>query len=532
MKKKKTGFIRGASILAFATIASKLIGALYRIPLTNILGAEGMGVYQLVFPLYALILTSSSGALPQAVSILTSRKHAAGDYDGAKSTVSSSAIVMGTFGIIFMGLMAALAYPLSLLQHNTDAVLGYLAIAPAVLFVSGISVLRGWFQGKHNMVPSAWSNVSEAAVKLVAGLLLAWLLRPLGIKWCVFGALIGVTLSEAATFIILYLRFRKEDGELVVKTKWRDAKAEYKEILAFSIPMTVCAVIASFTQFIDSILVVNFLSRLGTPVADATAAYGLFSGPVSSLISLPVVLGIALSVAIVPAVAKDKEERNLYAIKAKSATAVKVAVSVGIPFAVFFLVAAEGIINLLYPAFSEAETATAATLLRIGSASAVTLLCGQIFMSVLQALGELQRPIKNYAVAAVIKVGAELVLMPFIGIYGVAAASMISNLAAMIMNAASLRVLSGKPENLSKITGVVAVSGAIMSSIMLLIVVFLHGVWGAVAAGVAGFSVYAVMWLTLKALDDKELVSLPFGEKLLKLRNKLRFWEERNSESG
>lgn len=532
MKKKKTGFIRGASILAFATVAAKVIGALYRIPLTNILGAEGMGVYQLVFPLYALILTSSSGALPQAVSILTSRKHAAGDYDGAKSVISSSSIVMGVFGILFMVLMVALAYPLAILQHNSDAILGYLAIAPAVFFVSGISVLRGWFQGKHNMVPSAWSNVSEAIVKLVAGLLLAWLLRPLGIRWCVFGALIGVTLSEIATFLILYFRFKKEDGALVSKTKWRDAKNEYKAILAFSIPMTVCAVIASVTQFIDSILVVNFLSKLGVSVAKATADYGLFSGPVSSLISLPVVLGIALSVAIVPAVAKDKEEHNLNAIKNKSATAIKVAISVGFPFAIFFLVAAEGIINLLYPAFSASETATAATLLRIGSVSTVTLLCGQIFMSVLQALGELQRPIKNYAVAAVLKVGAELILMPFIGIYGVAVASMVSNLTAMLMNAASLRVLSGKSENMGKITGVIALSSAIMSSIMLLIVVFLHGIWGAVTAGAVGFIIYAGMWLILKALDDNELLSLPLGEKLLKLRNKLRFWEARNSESG
>ena len=132
-------FLKGATLLAGATIVSKLIGALYRIPLTNILGAEGIGLYQLIFPLYALVLTLSSGAVPNAVAIVVSGAYSS-NIESAKKRMSISLRVITIIGIGFAVLMACLAYPLSLLQRNEEAVFGYLAIAPAVAVVSAVSV--------------------------------------------------------------------------------------------------------------------------------------------------------------------------------------------------------------------------------------------------------------------------------------------------------------------------------------------------------------------------------------------------------
>ncbi len=522
---KSKHFVQGASLFAVATIAAKIIGAVYRIPLTNILGAEGMGLYQLVFPLYALILTLSSGALPSAISILTSRSLVNGKPGDSKGWVSSSMLIVLLTGLTFTFLMLLLSYPLALIQKNTDATVGYLTIAPAVFFVSGIAVLRGWFQGNKNMRPTALSNILEALVKLGVGLTLAYIFRAWGTKYAVIGALIGVTTSEVVTFFVLYVIYRKTEGRLFVKQSISESKREYKRILEISIPMALCGVIANLTQFLDSVIVVRFLAALGQDIGTATADYGLFSGPVASLISLPIVLGTGLSVAIVPAVACDREGLDIVAIKTKVITAIKLAIVVGIPFATLFIIESRGIIGLLYPAFTVRELTTASILLMISSISTFTLLMGQIVAAILQALGEIKRTIRNYAIGAVVKVILDFGLMPFLGIYGVAIASVVAGISSLTLNLLSLVWLTGKVASLKRTLSVTALSSGITAAVMLLFVLVDDTMVGTIVGITVGMMMYAFIFMSFRGLDDSELYSLPFGKHIVRLAAQIRFWE-------
>ncbi len=526
MAKDRSGrFVQGASLFAIATIGAKVIGAVYRIPLTNILGAEGMGLYQLVFPLYALILTLSSGAMPSAISIITSRSLVNNQADDSKRWLSTAMTIVLIMGGAFSVVMLLLAYPLAIIQKNTSITIGYIAIAPAVFFVSGIAVLRGWFQGNKNMRPTSLSNLVEAVFKLGVGLTLAYVFRIWGTQYAVMGALIGVSVSELATFVVLYIIYRKKYGKLYVSTTWEERRVESKRILAVSVPMAICGIIANLTQFLDSVIVVRFLTYLGVAVEEATASYGIFSGPVASLISLPIVLGTGLSVAIVPAVAGDREGRRISPIKAKITTAIKLSLVIGIPFATLFFVESEGIIRLLYPAFSLEQVATASTLLKISSVSTFTLLMGQIVSAILQALGYIAKPIKNYTIGAITKVTLDLALMPLIGIYGVAVASVVSGALSLVLNLASLVYLTGTVRGVIK-TALCAIISSLATAIVMLCFVLLDSTTvGTIVGIVVGCVTYVVCLIASRGLDRQELASLPFGAFIVDLSYKIRFWD-------
>ena len=196
--KKKKGYLSGAGILAAAVVFAKVLGAAYRIPLANMIGAEGMGLYQFVYPVFALLLTLSSGSVPTAVSISVSELVSQNREEEAKKFFSTALKISLLIGLGGSLLLASIAYPVSLLQSK-EAFLGYLTISPAVLIVTLVSAFRGWFTGHGDLLPSSLSQLTEGVVKIGVGLLLTHLLLPYGLPFAVVGALAGVTTSELVT---------------------------------------------------------------------------------------------------------------------------------------------------------------------------------------------------------------------------------------------------------------------------------------------------------------------------------------------
>ncbi|MBQ8428017.1 MAG: oligosaccharide flippase family protein, partial [Clostridia bacterium] len=166
--KENKGFFKGAAWIAVGGFLSKLIGALYRIPLTNFIGGYGMGLYQLVYPLYTLLLTLSATGIPTAIARLTAEREGAGvPLRPLFRTCMRLFLMLGGVGTL---LMTALAYPLSKAQGAPETIGGYLTLAPSVLLVSALSVYRGYMQGKNDMMPTAISEILEQIVKVAVGL--------------------------------------------------------------------------------------------------------------------------------------------------------------------------------------------------------------------------------------------------------------------------------------------------------------------------------------------------------------------------
>jgi len=207
----KKSFVKGAGILAVSGLIVKFIGAVFRIPLTNIIGTEGIGLYQLAYPIYAFLLVASTSGLPVAISKMVSEEIALGNHYGAYRIFRISLRLLTLLGIVTSIILLAGSGLISKLQGNPKSIYGLMAISPALFFVSVMSAYRGYFQGMHMMTPTALSQIIEQLGKLIIGLTLAALWIPKGPEYAAAGAILGVTLSEVAalTFMLGVYHIKK-----------------------------------------------------------------------------------------------------------------------------------------------------------------------------------------------------------------------------------------------------------------------------------------------------------------------------------
>ena len=439
-KQKRGGFLKGAATIATGGFIAKLIGALYRIPLTNLIGGHGIGLYQMVYPTYCLLLTVSATGIPSSIAKLTAERIGKGQSSAPVfKTAMRLFLLIGFFGSV---LMAVIAPFLSRAQGSPEITGGYYALAPAVLLVSAISVFRGWFQGKNDMLPTALSEVCEQLVKVAFGLIFAYLYRGNIVKAVVF-LLLAVSISELfALFLIFTLYRRAKDGE---KTGNEGGRVASKAILRLSIPLTFGAILLPLSSLLDSVLAVRLMGKYAS---DAVALYGLFSGGAVTVINLPVSICYGIAAASVPAVAeaKAKEELREQAHAEKTSTdennahendldkgngktpsvrkrifySLGITVLIALPSAVGLYLFAEPAVRLIYRSLQGEELGTLVALVKAFSISALTLSLVQTTSACLTAQGKPRHAAVSMLIAVLVKTVAELLLLrnPKISVFG------------------------------------------------------------------------------------------------------------------
>ncbi|MCM1368397.1 MAG: oligosaccharide flippase family protein [Roseburia sp.] len=440
MKEKENGqrsFGRSAVLLAAIGIVAKLIGALYRVPLTNIVGAEGMGLYQMVFPLYTVLLAFCGGGVTSAVSRVCAKYTSRGNDAAALRALKAAFVPLLGVSLASAAAVALLRNVISGIQGNTAASVAYLALSPSLFFASGISVLRGYFQGRAQMLPSGISQLIEQSVKLVLGLYLSRVLLPYGVQYAVAGALCGVSASELIALVYLFIRF------LVVKRKrvryvrvsvaaetasefagqpYVSGKELLKELYTFALPVTLGSLVIPITQMIDSALVVNLLMYGGVERGEATALFGLFVGPVGTLINMPSVVVLSIAVAFLPAVTSAVERGA--SVTSITRDAAKWILLFVIPVTAAFMLFPKTICSALYSrGLSTAQLDIAARLLRVQAISVFYVGILQFATTVLQGHNRAHKPVINLVVGACVKVALTPVLVRTFGIIGVAGAT-------------------------------------------------------------------------------------------------------------
>ncbi|MFA6331301.1 MAG: polysaccharide biosynthesis protein, partial [Clostridia bacterium] len=462
-KKMKKTFIWGVLILSAGAFIAKVLGAIYRIPLTNIIGAEGIGLYQMVFPLYSLLLVASSAGIPTAISRLVAEKTAQNDNVGAKLVFKSALILMLLLSGIASIIIFFLSGTFARLQGNTSATMAYYVISPAVIFSAVIASFRGYFQGRQNMVPTSISMCIEQVVKVIFGLYFANLWLPMGIPYGVMGAVLGVTISEIVTSIIMaiqYFTYVKNEKVIFKKTKTAFHFSEYKlaiiKVFKVALPITLGSLILPLTLLIDSMLIINILSSSGFTTQISTSLYGLETGVVNSLINFPAVISLSIATAIVPTLSSaiTTGENNSVSIKTK--LAIKIAWLIALPCFAGMLIFSDQIISVLYSGGLENtvidEFLVAANLLKLSSISIIYIAFLQIFTATLQAYKKSYVPLVNLLIAVVLKVALNLILIPIplINIQGAVIANIFCYFTACALNLLYLRKIIDLKINLKK----------------------------------------------------------------------------------
>lgn len=513
----------GAAVLAIGSVVAKMLGALYRVPLTNILGAEGMGMYQLIFPVYALFMVLATAGIPTALSRIVAEKRALGEP--TKKYLASAMLVLAAAGTLCALIVFCLAKPIARWQGNEDTYIGFMIIAPSIISVGIISGFRGWFQGQMYMLPTAVSNVSEQVVKLSLGIGLSIALMPKGLIFGVSGAVLGVTASEAVTLVymlITYLVRGRKDEKEKLKVDRSEARAMFK--VAF--PIAIVAILMPLSNFFDSVIVVNMLKLFGHTQSVATARYGILSGPVNSLVNMPIVAIMSLAVAIVPSVSMSRVRLDIDSVMLKSRLCIKLAYLLGIPFAFFFAVFAENIIRLIYPTLSADNLVIAVNLLRIVSANVVLLAVMQIYVSLLQALDKTKYAVLSLVCAICVKIVLSLVLVRFIGIEGAAIASLAMSAVALLgVNVAYFKTLG---MHLEKNVGLNLLSGVIMALSGMVATLFKSDLLALFIGAIICVAVYVWTVFLFGLISKDDIPYLPLKRLLGALHRAIRFWEYKN----
>ncbi|MBE7087186.1 MAG: hypothetical protein E7369_02675 [Clostridiales bacterium] len=403
MKFKSNKILKGSMVLAVGAFLSKLLGAVYRIPLTNLLGGEGLGLYQMIFPVYCVLLDFSGTGANSALSSLISKNK---DPNYAKNLLSGSLRLLAIFGGIFSVLMAGLSTGISTLQGNKNAFLGYLTLSPAVILVALISCYRGYFQGKMNMTPTAVSQVIEQLVKLVLGLLLVKFLMP-NVRVSVAGATLAVTLSEAVALLYLFILYNTQKKTLPLQSSFDKEffKTQLKPLLKYTFTVTLTGVLLPLSQVVDSFLIINIISGYR---GDATTLYGLYSGAATTVINLPVSLCYGIATVAIPAVAGASTPS---AQKKRVIKTILLTLILALPLGVACYFFAPLIVRVLYNALPIDQKILTVDLIKFTSVNVVLLSLLQTTNGILFGKGNLKTPVISMLTGVLVKTILNAVLL-------------------------------------------------------------------------------------------------------------------------
>ena len=431
MRGEKNGFFRGAAVLSLGALAAKVLGAFYRVPLLNALGGEGAGMYQLVYPLYCLLLTFSSAGVPAALARLVARAEARGDAPRSRALFSQALALFAAAGLLGGAVMFFGAPLLCAVQGEPAAVGAYRALAPGVFFVSVLACCRGWFQGRGEFFPTAFSEVLEQLVKFVP-----WLFFPQALRAetprAVAAALSAVTLSEAVSALVLFALALAARRRMRLPLH-RGMPPRAGAILRGTLPVAVAAGVLPLSNMLDSVLIVRIV---GGYAENATALYGLYAGGAAALTGLPASVAYGFAAASVPAVAALRAEGKNGAAEKKVLSALGCTLFLALPAAAFFLLYPRQVCAFLYPAVTGAEGETLAALLRVGALGGALLACAQTLSACLTGLGKPRVAALSFTAAAAAKLLLEagLLHLPQLSVFGAAYAAGGCYLIALLIN--------------------------------------------------------------------------------------------------
>ncbi len=533
----KKSFVKGAALLGAIGLVCKVIGAIYRIPMAGLIGEEGMAYYQAAYPVYAFLLAISSAGLPVAISKMVSERVTLNDYKGAHIVFQTAFKALLLIGIITTVIMASLSGVLASAVGIPNSNYAFLAIAPALFFVSVISAYRGYFQGLQVMSPTAFSQLIEQAGKLGMGLLFAYLWKDYGLEYGAAGAILGVTLSEVIALLfvlVLYNRHKKGLKENISKSAGTRRRADKRvigrQLLKISLPIVIGACAMPLVMLADTAIVVNSLTDMGYTGEQAKSLFGLLTGFVNPLINMPAVLSLALAMSLVPAISESKAERDIEGAAKKSGMGFKLALLVGLPCAAGFYFLAQPIIHLLYSRVEGENLVTAGTLLSIMAIGVLFLTIVQTMTGILQGLGKPVLPVINLFIGVGIKIAVSLIFikMPEINVKGAAIGTVACYAVAAVLDVAcvlrhsKLKLRIG--DHILKPLLAAGVMALFVYLYMPILSRFVSQNTATILVICGAVILYFIMIFICGALKKEDMEFIPGGGFMTRLMVKLRIW--------
>lgn len=535
-QENKNGFMKGAAILSASTLLVKVLGLLFSIPLANFISAEGMSYFYGAYDIFTIFLMLSTAGLPIAVSRMVSTAYAMGRRKEADQVFSVAFWLF--FGLGLLGCLVMLfgSDQIAQMLGKPGAAHTIVALAPTAFFISVMSALRGYFQGRSNMVPTAVSQVIEAVSKVAIGVgLAAYIIRQYDSDaWAAVGAIIGVSVSAALgmTYLACYkLRQRRKDRALPPDGNALPSRRDMLlSLVRFAVPITLGACFLSVLDFVDSAVLMD---RMKTVAGFSQEQADWFSGVLGharKFFDLPGAFVVPISTSLLPVLSGAIVSGDRPSVNRIASVSMRMTLLISIPASVGMSVFAEPICQLLL--FNKPEVAGgAASLLQV---LAIAIAFNSTLFTtnaILQSFGRTTRPVIDMAVGGVVKIVISYFLtgIPEINVMGSAISTVVAYFLIMVLNLIAIR---GSLPNMDSVLG------------MMLPIVISAGVMGAAAYGaywgLCGFlaprvavvpaiavalAVYALAIVLFRAVSYDDVAMLPKGEaiaRLLHVKKKVR----------
>lgn len=535
--RKGNNFLKGAAILGIAGIIVKILGAIYRIPISNIISDEGMGYYQTAYPYYVLLLTISTSGFPVAIAKLVSEKRAIGDYLSGQKIFKVALI-----GLFFAGILSSLfvfigARPIVESLGNPNAYYSLIALVPALFFVPIMSAFRGFYQGMQTMAPTAISQIAEQFFRVLSGLFLTSYLLDRGIPIAAGGASFGGSVGAIAGTIVVvfvYLLRRKERLKEVQGTVLKDdykTSDIVKDLLIIAIPITIGASIAPIMDAIDNSLVLRRLQFIGYSVESANGMYGQLKGFAQTLINFPQIFSIAIAMSLVPAIAEAKARKRKKEIEGIISSGLRITLLIGLPSAFGLFVLSRPIINLIYYKSKVQTISSSGEILAYLSIGVIFLTLVQSLTAILQGLGKPTIPVINLAIGAIVKVilTYTLTVVPSINIKGAAISTVAAYAIAAILDFICLVVIFKIKINYKNIFIKPLISALGMAVGVKFSYLFLFNIIGdrlsTVTSVIIGAFIYFILLIITGTITKEDMELLPKGDKISEKLNKFKIFK-------
>ncbi len=526
MKKKSNSFFGGAAILAAGILIVKVISAVYKMPLVNILGSSGYADFSAAFNIFNILLMISTGGIPVAMSKMISEALEQNRPRQVHKIFRVAFILFVAIGAICSLVMLLFAKQFAGLMHNTQAVWCMRALAPSVALVCCLACFRGYAQGHRNMTPSSVSQIIEALFKLIVGLTLAWyLIRVLQKDESIgaAGAIVGVTVSELIAVLYMAWDFYRTRSSEPYAPAGRTSSASQiaQTCLKLAIPISLTSASTSIITAVDNSLVMGRLqSALDMTEKAARSLMGNYTG-VQTVYQIPAALMVAITASVIPAVTICFTHRNRIGAARIVGSALKTASLIAFPSGIGMIVLGTPITKLL---FHSLDSSIAGTILSVLGLANIFVCLMLVCNSVLQSYGILHLPILTMLIGGIIMVIFDYVVVgiPKINIlgspigtcvcYGITCLLDLFIVRRIVPRCPSFISLFGKPLLASAVMGAAA-----WGSYTILFKLTGHNSVATLAAILVAVVVYAALVVALRTLTREDLSLMPKGDKIAQL---------------
>lgn len=536
------------AILGVASIVVRLIGIVYRVPLNNILGEKGVAYYGVAFDVYSILLLLSSYSLPLAVSKMVSKRVTLKQYKNTRRIF--------IFALAFAFLCGLIAFCITFfgadffanLLNYPQSAIALKVLSPALIILSIMGVIRGYFQGLGTMIPTAVSNIVEQIVNAVISLVAASALfksvsdaqiakysfnnvrEAYGAAGGTLGTLCGA--GAALLFLIfLFLIYRK----ILKKQIQRDTTdyvepigSIFKVLILTIVPVILSTTIYNISGLLDTGLFSNIMEAKGMNHDTIDVLTGMFTGNYRLLVNVPIALASALASSLIPSVVKSMAIGNRGEVIRKIESSIKVTMMVAFPCAVGIGVLSRQIMGFLFPTSSDPDKVS--LMFIVGCISIVLYSLSTITNSILQGIDKMRIPVIHSAIALVVHVIILIGMIYFlnINIFSVVICDALFALIVCILNALSLNKYLGYKQEVKNSIVMPAVCSLIMGIFAYLISFLIFKFTKSYAISVmitiiVAVVIYGILLMILKVIDADEMAMIPGGNKLYRIAKKLHF---------